>query len=92
MYSHDFSLGHPAYFDLSVRCTTQSYFISSAVSQAGTAGEEAKDNHYLETFNNYGVDFIPLICELVGVWSPYALSTLFTIVDCPAVKNGLSQR
>jgi len=39
---------HSAYFDLSVRCTTQPSFISSAASQAevaAAAGEEAKDDH-----------------------------------------------
>ena len=37
IYHPDFSLGHPAYFDLSVRCITQPAVISSAVSQAGVA-------------------------------------------------------
>ena len=86
-------MGHPAYFDLSVRCTTQPAFISSAASQAGVAaatGEEAKNNRYLESVTNDGGDFIPLVCESFGVWSPFALSTFFTIADCTTVKNGLS--
>ena len=56
------------------------------------AGEEAKDNHYLETVNNYGGDFILLVCKSFGVRSPFALSTLFTIADCSTVKNGLYQK
>ena len=95
MYHPDFSLGHPAYFDLSVRWTTQPAFISSAASQAGVAaaaGEEAKDNHYLESVTNDGGDFIPLVCESFDVWSPFALSTLFTIVDRTTVKNGVLQK
>jgi len=42
----NFCLGCPAYFDVSVRCTTQSAIISSAASHAGVAaaGEEAKEN------------------------------------------------
>ena len=80
------------------RYTTQPAFISSADSQAGVAtaaGEEAKDNSYLELNNfvtNDGGDFIPLVCELFGVWSPFALSTPFIIADYTTVKNGLPQK
>ena len=95
IYHSDFSLGCPAYFDLSVRCTTQPAFISSAASQAGVAaaaGEEAKDNRYLDSVTNDGGDFIPLVCESFGVWSPFTLSTLFTIADHTTVKNGLPRK
>jgi len=54
IYHPNFRLGHPAYFDLSVRCTTQSPVISSAASQAGVAaaaGEEVKDNQYFDIVN-----------------------------------------
>ena len=60
VYHPDFHLGCPAYFDLSVRCSTQSAVISSAASQAGvaaTAGEEVKDNHYLSSVNSQVGDF-----------------------------------
>ena len=94
IYHLDFSLGCPAYFDLFVRCTTQSSFISSAASQAGVAavGEEAKDNHYLETVNNYGSDFISLVCESLNVWSAFALSATLVIVQllkmvCPESRR-----
>ena len=62
------------------------FFISSATSQAGVAtaaGEEAKDDHYLVSVIDHGGDFIPL------VWSPFALSTLFTIADRTTVKSGV---
>ena len=45
----------PAYFDLSVRSTTQSAVISSASSQAGVAaavGEIAKDTQYQDVVND----------------------------------------
>jgi len=61
IYHPDFTLGCPAYFDLSVRCTTQPSFISSTASQAGVAAassEEAKDNHYLEIVSDHGGEFI----------------------------------
>ena len=83
IYHPDFHLGRPAYFDLSVRSTTQSAVISSS-SQAGVAaavGEIAKDNQYQDIVNDNGGDFIPLVCETFGVWSPYALSILGSIAE-----------
>ena len=59
---------------------------------AVAAGEEAKDNRYLDSVTNDGGDFIPLVCESFGIWSPFTLSTLFTIADCTTVKNGLSRK
>ena len=62
IYHPDFTLGRPAYFDLSVRCATQPSFISAAASKAGVAAaadEEAKDDHYLETVSNQGGEFSP---------------------------------
>ena len=47
--------------------------MSSAASHAGVVaavGEEAKDNRYLESVTNDRGDFIPLVCESFGVWSP----------------------
>jgi len=92
IYHPNFRLGRPAYFDLSVRCMTQSAVISSAASQAGVAaaaGKEAKDNQYFDIVNQSGGDFIPLVCESFGVWTSSALSTLFLIAERSTVKNGL---
>ena len=81
IYHPDFHLGHPAYFDLSVRSTTQSAVISSQAGVAAAVGEIAKDNQYQGIVNDNGGDFIPLVCETFGVWSPYALSILGSIAD-----------
>jgi len=35
IYHPDFSLGYHAYFDLSIKCTTQPAFISSTATQGG---------------------------------------------------------
>ena len=70
-------------------------FISSAASQAGVAtaaGEKAKDDHYLETISDHGGEFIPLVCESFGVWTPFALSTLFIIADRTTIKSGISRK
>ena len=72
--------------------STQSAVISSTSSQAGVAtavGEIAKDNQYQDIVNDNGGDFIPLVCETFGVWSPYALSILRSIADRTTVRNGL---
>jgi len=54
------------------------------------AAGEAKDNQYVDIVNESGGDFIPLVCESFGVWSPSALSTLFTVADRSILlKNGL---
>ena len=80
IYHPDLSLGRPAYFDLSVRCTTQSAFISSAASQAGmaaAAGEKAKDNQYLELH-----DLLPLM--EVTLFSLYVNHSVFgLLLLCP---------
>ena len=55
--------GRPAYFDVSIRCTTQPAFISSCASCAGVAaaaGEVAKDKKHLAAVEKVGSDFIPL--------------------------------
>ena len=68
---------------------------SSASSQAGVAaaiGEIAKDNQYQDIVNDNGGDFIPLVCETFGVWSPYTLSILGSIADRTTVRNGLPRK
>ena len=71
------------------------FFISSSASQALTAaaaGEEAKDDRYLDIVNDHGGEFIPLVCESFGVWTPFALSTLCIIADRTTVKSGISRQ
>ena len=72
------------YFDSSVRSTTQASHISSSSSYAGvaaTAGELAKDQRYQVAVEEAGCDFIPLVVETFGIWSPYALRVLHSITD-----------
>ena len=93
LYHPNFYLGCPVYFDLSVRCTTQSAIMSSAAFQAGIAAAVGeKYNQYLDMVNQSAGDFISLIYETFGVWTPYALSNLFLIADRCAVKNGLPRK
>ena len=41
---------------------------------AAAAGGVAKDCQYQDIVSANGGDFIPLVCETFGVWTPYALS------------------
>jgi len=57
---------------------------------ATDAGEETKDGHYLDTVNDHGDEFIPLVCKSFSIWTLFALSTLFTLADRTTVKSGVS--
>ena len=46
---------------------------------AAAAGEVAKDAKYLAIEEKAGSDFIPLVVESFGVWTPFALSVLNSI-------------
>ena len=69
VFRPDFQHGRPAYFDVSICCTTQPSFISSCASCAGVAaaaGEVAKDEKHLAV-EKVGSDFIPLVVETFGL-------------------------
>jgi len=46
----------------------------------------------LESVSDHGGEFIPLVCESFGAWTPFALSTLFIIADWTTIKSGVSRR
>ena len=92
IYHPDFQYGHPAYFDLSVCSTTQPSYISSSSCPgvAAAAGELAKDHRHQDVVEEVGCDFIPLVVETFGVWSPFAVCMLQTIADCTTARSGAS--
>jgi len=80
VFHPDFQDGRSAFFDISVCSTTQPTFISSSASCAGVAavaGEVAKDEKHLAAVEKVGSDFIPLVVESFGVWTPFALKMLY---------------
>ena len=87
VYHPDFQHGRPAYFDLSVRSTTQASHISSCAGVAAFAGELAKDQRHQDTVEEAGCDFILLVVETFGVWSSYALKLINTMA-----RSGSSTR
>ena len=73
VYHPDFQHGRPAYFDVSVRSTTQPShisFSSSCAVVAAAAGELAKDQRHQDAVEEVGCDFVPLVIETFGFWSP----------------------
>ena len=95
VFHPDFQHGRPAYFDVSICCTTQLAFISSCASCAGVAaaaGEVAKDEKHLAAVEKVGSDFIPLVVETFGVWTPFALKTLQNIADRTTPRSGVPRK
>ena len=95
VYHHDFQQGRPAYFDVSVRSTTQPSHISFSSPCAGVAaaaGELAKDQRHQDAVEEAGCDFVPLVVETFGFWSPFALQTLRTIAERTAARSGASTK
>ena len=95
VYHPDFQHGHPAYFDVSVHSTTQPSHISFSSSCAGVAaaaGELAKDHRHQDVGEEAGCDFVPLVVETFGVWSPFALQTLRTIAERTTAISGASTK
>ena len=92
VFHPDFQHGRSAYFDVSINSTTQPALISSSASCAGVAaaaGEIAKDEKHLKAVEKVGSDFIPLVVESFGVWTPFALKTLQTIADHTTPHTGV---
>ena len=46
------------------------------------AGKIAKDEKHSASVEKVGSDFIPLVVEGFGIWTPFALKSLQTIADC----------
>jgi len=83
------------YFDVSVCSTTHSSLISSSAfcaEVAAAAEEVAKDEKHLAMVEKAGGDFIPLVVECFGVWTPFALSILHSIADRTATRSGISRK
>ena len=92
IFHPDYQLGRPAYFNVSVHSTTQPAHISSSASCAGVAaaaGEVAKDAKHLAIVEKEGGDFIPLIMESFGIWTPFAL---VVIADHTTTRSRISPK
>ena len=82
----DFSDGHPAYFDVSVRNTPQPGNHNRASTDAvatAIAGEMEQDNKHAGSVEEVGGHFFPLVTETLGVWAPSSLLLLRTFAERP---------
>ena len=78
-----------------MRSTTQPSFISSSASCAGVAaaaGEVAKEEKHLAAVEKVGSDFIPLVVQTFGVWTPFALKMLYVVADCSTPRSGVPRK
>ena len=67
-------------------------FSSSCAGVAAAAGELAKDQRHQDAVEEAGCDFVPLVVETFGVWSPFVLQTLRTIAECTTARSGASTK
>ena len=84
VFHPDFSFGKPGYFDVSVRNSFQSQFLSRASEHPGAAGEAGeldKDDKHEKDVTATGGLFFPLIVETFGIWTPNSLRTLKRIAS-----------
>ena len=49
----------------------------------------AKDEKHLVDAEKTGSDFVPLVEECFGVWTPFALKMLKVIAYCTTPRNGV---
>jgi len=43
----------------------------------------------LAAVEKIGSDFIPLVVETLGVWTPFALKMLYVVTDCSTPRSGV---
>ena len=85
----DFQQGRPAYFDITIRNSLQSSYISLSAREAGAlAGESEKDYRHWEAVERTGCKFFPLAVETLGVWSPNSLETFKIIARRTILSTG----
>ena len=69
--------------------------LPSSASCAGVtaaAGEVATDEKCLAAVEKVGSDFIPLVVEAVGDWTPFALKMLYVVADCSTPRSGVLRK
>jgi len=70
-------------------------YISSASACAevpAAVGELAMDRRHQDSVEDTGCDFIPLVVETFGVWSPFALCMLQVIANCTTANVDLEEK
>ena len=88
-----FLQGKAAYFDMSVRNSFSSQFVTSCAAEAGAAavaGEIQKVPHYDLDVTVAGGVFYPILVETFGTWTPYSLEIIKIIARKTSLLNKLT--
>ena len=65
-----------------------SFFIRLLCRGGCCCWEVSKDEKHLAVVEKVGSDFIPLVVERFGVWTPFALKIIHLIADCTTPRSG----
>ena len=93
VFHPDFEQGSPTYFDISIRNSFQTQYITKAAQYAGAAaeaGENEKDRRHEAFVTATGGIFHPLVVETFGLWTNHSLSVIKTIARRLAFHGNLS--
>ena len=83
----------PTYFDVSVRNALHSGVVSHSAIIPGFAafrGEMEKDDQHNMLVEAAGGEFLPLLVDNLGIWTPLSVEILCSIAQISTVRNGLS--
>ena len=89
----DFEQGCATYFDVTVRNTMQSSYVTQTAYSAGNAaaaGERENAQRHEANVTSTGSIFHPLVCESLGLWPPHSLEVLKTIARFLFFKRNLT--
>ena len=93
IFHPDFYNDHPTYFDVSVQSALHSGVLSHSAITPGFAalrGEMEKDAKHKALIEAVGGDFLPLVVDNFGIWTPSSVEILRSIARISTVWNGLS--
>ena len=93
IFHPDFYNGHPTYFDVSVRSALHFGVLSHSAITPGFAalrGEMEKDARHKALVEAAGGEFLLLVVNNLGVWTPSSVEILRSIARISTLQNGLS--
>ena len=67
------------------------FYSSSSAGVAAAAGELVKDQRYLDAVEEAGCDFVPLVVETFGVWSPHSSNSCYVTRISDSVEHHNTQ-
>ena len=93
IFHPDFFNDHPTNFDVSVRSALHFGVLShSAITPGFTTlrREMEKDARYKALVEAAGGEFLPLVVDNFGIWTPSSVEIVRSIAQISTVRNGLS--